>query len=163
VTSVLQDLLRHEAWADAKLLQAIRSCAAAPDDSIVRERLRHSHDVQRVYLAVLHDEPVDLEALQLPSASFDELAASVMRYHGAMAVFLENPRADILDRAAVLRIPGYDDREMTLGDAMAQMAMRSQYHRGQVATRLRELGGEPPLMDFIVWVWEGRPASPADV
>ena len=26
------------------------------------------------------------------------------------------------------------------------------------ATRLRELGGEPPPIDLIVWYWKGRPA-----
>ena len=31
------------------------------------------------------------------------------------------------------------------------------YHRGQVATRERELGGEPPLVDFSDWVWAGKP------
>jgi uncharacterized damage-inducible protein DinB len=35
--------------------------------------------------------------------------------------------------------------------------MHSHYHRGQNATRLRELGGEPPMTDLIVWYWKGRP------
>src|SRR5574339_581065 len=29
--------------------------------------------------------------------------------------------------------------------------------RAQNATRLRELGGAPPLTDLIVWWWKGRP------
>ncbi len=35
--------------------------------------------------------------------------------------------------------------------------MHSTHHRGQVAARLRELGGEPPLVDFIAWLWWKRP------
>jgi uncharacterized damage-inducible protein DinB len=35
--------------------------------------------------------------------------------------------------------------------------MHSHYHRGQNATRLRELGGTPPTTDYIVWLWKGRP------
>jgi uncharacterized damage-inducible protein DinB len=38
--------------------------------------------------------------------------------------------------------------------------MHSAYHRGQVASQLRELGGEPPLTDFVAWIWLDRP--PAD-
>jgi len=34
---------------------------------------------------------------------------------------------------------------------------RGPRHRGQVAARLREIGGEPPLVDFIAWVRLGRP------
>ena len=44
----------------------------------------------------------------------------------------------------------------TLGETMIQVAMHSMYHRGQINARIRELGGEPPLVDFIAWVWTGR-------
>jgi uncharacterized damage-inducible protein DinB len=37
--------------------------------------------------------------------------------------------------------------------------MHSHYHRGQNATRLRELGGDPPGTDLITWIWKGRPAA----
>ena len=30
-------------------------------------------------------------------------------------------------------------------------------HRGQNATRVRELNGVPPTTDLIVWQWKGRP------
>jgi uncharacterized damage-inducible protein DinB len=35
--------------------------------------------------------------------------------------------------------------------------MHSHHHRGQNATRLRELGGVPPSTDLIVWYWKGKP------
>ena len=38
-----------------------------------------------------------------------------------------------------------------------QVALHSTYHRGQINARIRELGGEPPLTDFIAWVWAGKP------
>ena len=47
--------------------------------------------------------------------------------------------------------------EITVEEALVQAVMHSQHHRGQNATRLRELGGEPPTTDFIVWLWQGRP------
>jgi uncharacterized damage-inducible protein DinB len=48
---------------------------------------------------------------------------------------------------------------ITIAEALTQCAMHSHYHRGQNATRLRELGVEPPLTDLIVWYWRGRPAA----
>ena len=36
-----------------------------------------------------------------------------------------------------------------LGETLLQVTMHSTYHRGQVSTRLRELGGEPPLTDSL--------------
>ena len=47
----------------------------------------------------------------------------------------------------------------TLRDTMMQVPMHSAYHRGQVNTRLRELGAEPPLVDYIAWLWLGKPAA----
>ncbi len=46
-----------------------------------------------------------------------------------------------------------------VGQSAVQVAMHSTHHRGQVAARLRELGVEPPMVDFIVWVWIGKPAA----
>ena len=45
----------------------------------------------------------------------------------------------------------------TLGETMFQVTSHSTYHRGQVNARLREVGGEPPLVDYIAWIWFGRP------
>jgi uncharacterized damage-inducible protein DinB len=47
----------------------------------------------------------------------------------------------------------------TFYETLLQVSMHSTYHRGQVNTRLRELGAEPPLTDFIAWVWLGKPAA----
>jgi len=47
----------------------------------------------------------------------------------------------------------------TLGETMFQVTSHSTYHRGQVNMRLRGIGGEPPLVDFIAWVWFGKPTA----
>jgi uncharacterized damage-inducible protein DinB len=47
----------------------------------------------------------------------------------------------------------------TMRETMLQVAMHSTYHRGQVNARLRELGAEPPLTDYIAWLWMGKPAA----
>jgi uncharacterized damage-inducible protein DinB len=47
----------------------------------------------------------------------------------------------------------------TIGEACFQVTSHSTYHRGQVNARLRELGAEPPLVDYIAWLWFDRPAA----
>jgi uncharacterized damage-inducible protein DinB len=44
-----------------------------------------------------------------------------------------------------------------MAETARQVAMHSMHHRGQVNARLRELGAEPPLVDYIAWIWRGRP------
>ena len=45
----------------------------------------------------------------------------------------------------------------SIAHAYVQVCMHSQGHRSQCATRLRSLGGKPPVTDFIVWL-KDRPA-----
>jgi hypothetical protein len=45
----------------------------------------------------------------------------------------------------------------TLTDTPVQLPSHSTYHCGQVNARLRELGGDPPLVNYIAWVWFGPP------
>jgi uncharacterized damage-inducible protein DinB len=46
----------------------------------------------------------------------------------------------------------------TVGETVLQVAMHSQYHRGQINARLRQLEVETPLVDYIAWIWLGRPS-----
>ena len=48
---------------------------------------------------------------------------------------------------------------ITVTEALTQMALHSHHHRAQNATRLRELGGAPPLTDLIIWYWKARPSA----
>ena len=49
--------------------------------------------------------------------------------------------------------------KISVRHALTQAAMHSHYHRGQNATRLRELGGVPPGTDFIEWLRLGQLAA----
>ena len=51
---------------------------------------------------------------------------------------------------------------VTLGETVFDVVSHTAYHRGQVNTRLRELNGEPPLVDYVAWVWCGRPEAEWD-
>jgi uncharacterized damage-inducible protein DinB len=157
MVETLRDLLRHEAWADTKLLQALENSIEVWDDSTIQGKLHHSHSVQLVYLALLRDEALDLEKLERPFPSLGELKTSMLKYHATVGQLLESLTPSDLERIVVLKAAGLEARRNTMREALLQVTMHSHYHRAQLATRLRELGGDPPLTDFIVWVWDGRP------
>lgn len=68
---------------------------------------------------------------------------------------LDRLRIGLTDTQLVekVAIPWFKDPPLTLtvGEALTQCALHSQWHRGQNATRLREIGGSPPAVDLIVW------------
>jgi uncharacterized damage-inducible protein DinB len=60
-----------------------------------------------------------------------------------------------------IRVPWFPDPPcvITVADALVQVAMHSQHHRGQCMTKLKEFGGEPKNVDWIIWLWKEKPQA----
>ena len=158
------ELYRHQAWADAAMWSAVMASAVATTDAVIQERFAHIHLVQRVYLQGWQGAEFD------PTIPAFVDAASRMRwgheYHQAVARFIEPLDADQLDEpfampwaAIVEQSLGRPPGPVTLVETLLQIPSHSTHHRGQIATRLREIGGEPPITDFIMWVVIGKPVA----
>ena len=159
----IRDLFRHMEWADAEVWQAVLACEAARSDETLRALLLHLHVVQRAFLSVWTGAP-----LEFPQASafpdITQLHAWAVPFYAEAAVFLDGVTETAL--AAPMALPWMEAFEKavnrtfstpTLAETMFQVTSHTTYHRGQVNLRLRAVGGEPPLVDYIAWVWFGRP------
>ena len=153
----LREIYGHQAWADAELWGAINALAEATADEVMCERLHHIHLVQHAFLSIVHREVVKPTRLD-DFAGLTALREYARAGHARADAFLAGATAEQLEDR--LTIPWFKDPPIviTVAQALLQAAMHSHYHRGQNATRLRELGGAPPLTDLIVWYWKGRPA-----
>jgi uncharacterized damage-inducible protein DinB len=160
----LRELMHHMEWADASVWRAVLVHPPAVQDPRVRDLLSHLHDVQRGLLAVWTGQP--LTASVADAAARDLLTT----LPDARAHYLDlQPAVEAFDDAALQRriiMPGLEAYEQQLGrrfdkptlaESVLHIASHSTYHRGQVNARLREVGGEPPLVDYIAWIWFGRP------
>jgi uncharacterized damage-inducible protein DinB len=90
----------------------------------------------------------------------------VRSYYGSARTFLETLDAQRL--ASPLIVPwtkwveqaiGRPPADTTLGETILQTCLHSTHHRAQANARLRALGVEPPLVDYIAWLWLGRPQA----
>ena len=74
--------------------------------------------------------------------------------HKEAMEFVKNISDELLKEVA--NIPWFKDPPLsiTVEQALMQAAMHSQHHRGQNAARMRELGIEPPITDYIGWLWK---------
>jgi uncharacterized damage-inducible protein DinB len=160
----LRELFRHMEWADATVWRAVLVHPDAGRDGRLAEWLLHIHTVQRAFLHIWTSKPVTF-----PNVSdFPEISALqqwAQPYYDEARRFLATLDPAALEQPVVMPwVRHFEERlgrafaQPTLAETVFQVTSHSTYHRGQVNARLRTLGGEPPLVDFIAWVWFGKPA-----
>jgi len=168
------DQFRQMEWADALVWQAVRASEPAGADETLRTRLHHLHLVQRIFLAVWQGEfAKDNErqrVLEWVNRGSDLRGSALLTwgrtYHGDAQQYLAGLSETALTQSVALPWAdmvstsiGRTPVAPTLAETLFQVTMHSTYHRGQINARLRELGTEPPLVDFIAWVWLGKPVA----
>jgi uncharacterized damage-inducible protein DinB len=159
MTTHLDELYAHQEWADAEHWRAIEAHQTALADRTIRQRLHHIHIVQSGFLWVINGSKTPFaitKAEDFPDPA--ELKEFARRYHGEMAAKLIS--LDEARMAEVVNVPWFSPPlVISVRHALTQAVMHSHYHRGQNATRLRELGGVPPGPDFIEWLRLCKPAA----
>jgi uncharacterized damage-inducible protein DinB len=158
VISYLEELYGHQEWADAEHWRAIQAHPVALADKAIGERLLHIHQVQRAYLWIIGPRTTELVFKKLADfPAMADLKVYAQRGLSEMRETLQQTTAERMEE--LIEVPWFKPLKISVRHALMQAAMHSHYHRGQNATRLRELGGEPPMTDFIVWVKNGQPAA----
>ena len=160
----VRDLFTHMEWADARIWAAVPS-GVLPDESLHRT-LVHIHVVQRAFLHVWTGRPLGESIRKADEfATLEDVRAWAEPYYGEARLFLETLTNERLREpmvmpwsAQVASLLGHEPASTTLGDTCFQVANHTTHHRGQVNARLRAIGSEPPYVDYILWIWHGRPA-----
>jgi uncharacterized damage-inducible protein DinB len=165
---VATDIVRHMEWADARVWAAALAHAPSSGDAVIHGYLSHLHQVQQLFLTLWEQRPMS-EFMAIATATFpslNELRGWVQPYYPRVHRFLATADGTVMGR--VVRMPGLEPYEQQLGitfgptsigETVFQVASHTGHHRAQVLSRMRALGGEPPLVDYIGWVWFGRPAA----
>jgi len=159
MTSYLDELYAHQEWADAEHWRAFEAHPAALADKAILERLLHIHLVQHGFLWVTSPERTDFAFKKLDDfLSMGDLKKYAQQGLKEMTELLKKTDPDRMEE--IIDVPWFKPpAKISVRHALTQAAMHSHYHRGQNATRLRELGGVPPMTDFIVWLRNGQPAA----
>jgi uncharacterized damage-inducible protein DinB len=160
---LLLDLFNHMEAADASIWSVVLKNEAARCDPQMRTYLLHMHGVQRAFLDAWLTRPFTFRS------SFDDttLAAEfdgVRSYYAQAREFIASTDEAALAAPMVLPWVSWVDQHLkrpaagtTLGETILQVVIHTAHHRAQASARLRALGGEPPTVDYIAWLWLGRP------
>ncbi len=148
----LRDLFIHCAWADAVFFHTWGK-GPARDHEELRRRVGHILGVQQGFLSVLQGEAAGGPSDQ-PPATFDELKSWAEKLHGELNEYVASlTEADMARRVTIPWIP---ECTISISEALVQAAMHTQHHRGQCMTRLKDFGGEPKNVDWIIWLWKNK-------
>lgn len=156
-------LLTHMEWGDSVIWKSILATDSARQDPAVMARLHHIHVVQYIYMRMWSGEP----GLGRELATFrdlEEVQNWARATYADLRAFSENAGPEVFSQA--VEFPWADElvkwfgeaRPATVQETIVQVAMHTSHHRGQLCSTIRLHGGEPPLVDFIGWVWMGKPA-----
>jgi uncharacterized damage-inducible protein DinB len=153
------ELFLHMEWADAEVW---RAALASPADEVIDSKLKHIHLTQRAFLTVWRGQPMDDRKIPFPDRK--AIAAFGRDQHRELSSFLQSLSRDPNEPLNLPWAHYFAERfgkvhDTTLGETLMQLPQHSTYHRGQVNLRIRQVGGEPPLVDFIAWLWRGKPAA----
>jgi uncharacterized damage-inducible protein DinB len=153
--SFLCDLMAHAEWANSVFFHAWEKSPAREHEEM-RRRLAHVIGVQDGFLAVLRGQSPGGPPGG-PPPSFVELKSRAETSHRALRDFAASLDANGLSRT--VQIPWFPDPPcvLTIAEALVQVAMHTQHHRGQCMTRLKDFGGEPKNVDWIIWLWKQKP------
>jgi uncharacterized damage-inducible protein DinB len=162
---VLVDLLQHMEWADARMWEAVGT--EPPSDPKLRDTIVHLHVVQRAFLTAWRGG--DVSAVFREGADFrtmSDVRAWARPYYSEVQEYVAGLSEDRLTQpfempwaAEIAQYLGRPPAPTALGETCFQVTSHSTHHRGQVNARLRELGRAPLIVDYIAWLWLGRPSA----
>jgi uncharacterized damage-inducible protein DinB len=144
----LADSLRrqflYDEWANSEVLEAVRSGGA---DERSLQLLAHILSAERLWLERLRQQPPstpvwpknDLEQCELQAAEMGRLWRE----------YLELLTAGDLWQSVSYKNSKGEPWTSTVGDILTHVILHSAYHRGQVASHMRENGQTPAYTDFI--------------
>lgn len=165
----IREMAHHMAWADATVWSAVLTAPQAAGDAKIVDTLHHIHQVQHIFLQAWTGGQFKVRERK-EFATLDEIAAWGLEARRGVLSFIEQVSAGEL--AAETRMPwaAFFEQQTkqtagvhTMGESVLQVFLHTQHHRGQVCMRMREVGVTPPTIDFILWLWAGRPSETLSV
>jgi uncharacterized damage-inducible protein DinB len=152
---MLRDLIQHKWYANARFLGALREPAEVSGDKQLLDLMHHILVANRFWLQLSRSALFDMEGERRVPTSLEEL---ISKYR---VTYIEEDswlgQITDSDLARQLETPYMPGRKFSVEQGIVQVCLHSHGHRAQAAVRLRQLGGTPPVLDFVTWL-KDRPA-----
>ncbi|MGE3822266.1 MAG: DinB family protein [Isosphaeraceae bacterium] len=164
----LKSLHAFNRWADGRVVEALRTLSTeqytrepAPGWPSVRSTFVHCADGASIWARRLRGESVTSRRTVADLPTLDDAERLLREGHEAFDRLLAETTPEAL--AAVWTYHNLQGQaaSLPLWAVYRHVVNHATYHRGQIASKLRLLGFDPPVTDLVQWAIE-RSASPGD-
>jgi uncharacterized damage-inducible protein DinB len=152
-------LFGYSSWATGRMFEA---AAALPADQLsatvassfpsILGTLGHIVGTEWIWLRRWQGDSPTAAPVWATGPSLSELRARLSQIEGERDGFLAGLRDADLERLVEYRRISGEACADLLSDLVRHAVNHSTYHRGQLATQLRQLGVQPPGTDFITYI-----------
>lgn len=141
----------YDEWANQEVLAAIRASGGANERSL--QLLAHILSAEQLWLERLKQQPQTLPVW--PKADLDQCEAQIAELDRKWREHLDLITVGDLSQTVSYTNSKGEKWTSTIGDILTHVILHSAYHRGQIASHMRESGQTPAYTDFIHGVRQG--------
>jgi uncharacterized damage-inducible protein DinB len=158
-----RELFAYTAWANGRMLDAAAqlpaeklSATAASSFPSILGTLGHIVGTEWIWLRRWHGDSPTATPAWVAGSSLSELRARLAAVEAEREGFLGGLADADLERIVEYRRLSGEAHADRLADLVRHAVNHSTYHRGQLATQLRQLGAHPPGTDLLIYLRSGR-------
>jgi uncharacterized damage-inducible protein DinB len=144
--------LQHSIWADLRTGKAVAGASGAP--ARAEAILHHIVGADWLWLRRLGREGPEMAVW--PALSRKQCVEQLHDLARAWRSCLDALVPADLARGVAYRNSKGEAWTSTVGDILTHVVLHSSYHRGQIATLLRDVGVSPPYTDYIEFIRRGH-------
>ena len=153
-----QELARYQEWADAQFFWRWRQFQGAQKDQEILKLATHIVTVQKLFAEILENQQAALPDRDAPLPAVSELEAICRKNHARLSRYLSETSTESLSN--LVTVPWFSPEiRLTAADAILQVLFHTQHHRGQVLQMLSRYAEKAMIIDYIAWIYKGRPAA----
>lgn len=162
----IPSLFAYTRWADGRIVDAVRLLTPeqfqrepVPGWTSVRSTLFHAGIVMTVWARGLAGAPYDPIPAEADFPGLDDVERLLGQGHDAFDRLIAGLTPERLASIWEGLDPRGTRRRLPLWAAYRHIANHATYHRGQIASKLKRLGVDPPLTDLVFWALECTPQA----
>lgn len=148
VATYFRRQIAYDAWANEEVLKSIRQ-----GDARSVQLMSHILAAERVWLERLRQQPQSVPVW--PEPNLTECRQEIETLGREWGDYLEGIKEDQFWQAVSYKNTKGESWSSSVGDVLTHVVVHSAYHRGQIASHMRESGQTPAYTDFIHGIRQG--------